>query len=327
MQAEHLALALREAGVELDQGDAEDQERLQSRSTGITPAEAPSSGPNEAAASPSKKLGSRGWSARERMAELLRDAERAKEQAQLESQRNHAVEKDGAANATATAAQVGAARAAAKIACGTFYTRDEQEDLLARMRNLSRQLEGLQQENLALKAEVANGSPSGGRKKRSSFSKDVKEPSSTSGRNRSPSPLARSLLRPPGSASAGTALPQLMDHLAPRGEPIDLTAEAYAAHALTHGEIDVQVARDRSTGGSREGSQHGSNSFLRKKRIGDGGARVLTAMATAAAVAVSNLSSSFTAAPHGSRDSTPYSSHASTDPPSIPVSWTKAATA
>jgi hypothetical protein len=107
---------------------------------------------------------------------------------------------------------------------------------------------------------------------------------------------------PPTQREEATKLLEL------RGEPIDISTglvdggnqpdSAAPVHAQ---ELDVQVERDRSTGNA---SGHGGSAF-RAARISGSGARMLTAVAAAAARAVANLDSSFKGATAGSREPTP----------------------
>jgi hypothetical protein len=194
-----------------------------------------------------------------------------------------------------------AAKMAAKMAGGIFYTLDEHGAVLERLRSLEREADALREENASLTAmaaaQVVQGSPTGQRKKRSSFSKDaLSRP-----RDRSPVPTEREREGKP---------------FEPQGEPIDIAAGLdgkqpdYVAPAPA--ELEVQVERDRSGGTSGHGgsayrgsSGHGGSAH-RVARISGSGARMLTAVAAAAARAVSNLDSSFKGATGaGSREPTP----------------------
>ena len=235
----------------------------------------------------------------QRMAEIQREAQRRVEAAYQEGNNSEGrAPGEAEAKPAPTASQIGAARAAAKMAGGIFYTLDEHGAVLERLRSLEREADALREENASLTAmaaaQVVQGSPTGQRKKRSSFSKDALS------RPRDRSPASRAPAAPPPTEREREAKPFEL-----RGEPIDIVAGLdgkqpdYVAPAPA--ELEVQVERDRSGGTSG----HGGSSD-RVARISGSGARMLTAVAAAAARAVSNLDSSFKGATGaGSREPTP----------------------
>ena len=246
----------------------------------------------------------------QRMAEIQREAQRRVEAAYQDGNNSEGrAPGEAEAKPAPTASQIGAARAAAKMAGGIFYTLDEHGAVLERLRSLEREADALREENASLTAmaaaQVVQGSPTGQRKKRSSFSKDALS------RPRDRSPASRAPAAPPPTEREREAKPFQL-----RGEPIDIAAGLdgkqpdYVASAPA--ELEVQVERDRSGGTSGHGgsayrgsSGHGGSAY-RVARISGSGARMLTAVAAAAARAVSNLDSSFKGATGaGSREPTP----------------------
>ena len=244
------------------------------------------------------------------MAEIQREAQRRVEAAYQEGNNSEGrTPGEAEAKPAPTASQIGAARAAAKMAGGIFYTLDEHGAVLERLRSLEREADALREENASLTAmaaaQVVQGSPTGQRKKRSSFSRDALS------RPRDRSPASRAPAAPPPTEREREAKPFEL-----RGEPIDIVAGLdgkqpdYVAPAPA--ELEVQVERDRSGGTSGHGgsayrgsSGHGGSAH-RVARISGSGARMLTAVAAAAARAVSNLDSSFKGATGaGSREPTP----------------------
>lgn len=244
------------------------------------------------------------------MAEIQREAQRRVEAAYQDGNNSEGrAPGEAEAKPAPTASQIGAARAAAKMAGGIFYTLDEHGAVLERLRSLEREADALREENASLTAmaaaQVVQGSPTGQRKKRSSFSKDALS------RPRDRSPASRAPAAPPPTEREREAKPFQL-----RGEPIDIAAGLdgkqpdYVASAPA--ELEVQVERDRSGGTSGHGgsayrgsSGHGGSAY-RVARISGSGARMLTAVAAAAARAVSNLDSSFQGATGaGSREPTP----------------------
>lgn len=312
LDAEAIATAARRALAELDLEENDEEEprppQEERPSTGSTTSDQSTSTgiiPPPSAARPRARRKSA-----ERMAEIQREAQRRVEAAYQDGNNSEGrAPGEAEAKPAPTASQIGAARAAAKMAGGIFYTLDEHGAVLERLRSLEREADALREENASLTAmaaaQVVQGSPTGQRKKRSSFSKDALS------RPRDRSPASRAPAAPPPTEREREAKPFQL-----RGEPIDIAAGLdgkqpdYVASAPA--ELEVQVERDRSGGTSGHGgsayrgsSGHGGSAY-RVARISGSGARMLTAVAAATARAVSNLDSSFKGATGaGSREPTP----------------------
>lgn len=266
----------------------------------------------------------------QRMAELQRESQRRRDEAYLgkggSKHASHGAVQES--KPVPTAAQVGAARAAAKMGGGIFYTYDEHSSLLERMRVLKREVETLQEENAALKATASTlaaqqetPSPVGGRRRnRPSFSSDALNGGAHRGgaspsRSRDRSPGVVASCRPPAVAAPTECEQTAAQLLAPRGEPVDISAELESKASrpsVFAEEVEVQVERDRSTGSNRSGR----------------GSGMLSAVAAAAATAAVNLGASLKGvAGSGSRGATPIVGRPPNSSHPIPLTWLSAATA
>lgn len=123
----------------------------------ISPADSPKSvtaaapAPSQAA-SGEKKKPTKWLSARDRLAEMVREAEDAKTAAYATG----APQDDEPESFKRSAQQAGAARAAAKLAGGVFYTREENKEMMSKMKDLNKKYQASEARNHTLEARVAN---------------------------------------------------------------------------------------------------------------------------------------------------------------------------
>lgn len=88
------------------------------------------------AASPVERMGASKWlSARERLAAMQRESDELK--AKALGTRTDGIDSSYQLTAGTAASKIGAARAAAKVANGVFYTKDENKEMLGRMKSLA----------------------------------------------------------------------------------------------------------------------------------------------------------------------------------------------